>query len=270
MESFYVTTNDGRRVFVEVHGNPKGEESLLLLNGLSQSTIAWYLLLPKLNPAIRVVLMDFVFQGQSDKHGDYKDFDAHAEDVKQVIDFLHLKQPVIAGLSYGSLVAQHFGVCFPDVPKKLLFLSTFAHKTPYFDLIAQAWGNALQLGGYAHLFDVMLPTILSEYYLNHPLIPIELLKKGRQDLNQDKDALLKLMRATAERPDYRSRLTEIKCPCLVVQGEQDLLLPVPLAQEVHKHLKNSECIVLPQKGHTLNLEAITELVDIFNGCFDKT
>ncbi|MGZ4036497.1 MAG: alpha/beta fold hydrolase, partial [Bacteroidia bacterium] len=162
-------------------------------------------------------------------------------------------------LSYGSLVSQHFALLFPDYLETLILLSTFAHKTPYYEAIELAWWRALELGGYPLMLDIMLPSVLSEDYFRNPLIPIELMKQTRKEANNEKEAMFKLMKATKEREDFRPKLKQIKTPTLIVQGEKDLLLPVHMAVEVNTHIPGSVLKVIPGAGHTLNLEAIPQM-----------
>lgn len=254
----YCKTHDGLNLYYELHGDVNSSRSIVFLNGLSQSTIAWILTTPAFKD-YKVVLLDFIFQGQSDKNGESRSFDQHAKDVTKVLDELKLSRVVLAGLSYGSLVAQHFAVLFPQRIEKLILISTFAHKTPYYNAIELAWWRALELGGYPLMLDIMLPSVLSEEYFRNPLIPIDLMKQARQDVNNEKEALFKLMQATKERTDYRKELQKITTPTLVMQGEKDLLFPVHMAEEVSKNIPGSRLKVIPGAGHTLNLEAVPQM-----------
>lgn len=252
-------TNDNLNLYYEVHGNMQSERTIVFLNGLSQSTVSWILTTPSFKNDFKIVLLDFIFQGQSDKSGEWRDFNIHAKDVLAVIDELKLSKVILAGLSYGSLVAQHFAVLYPQRLEKLILISTFAHKTPYYDAIEHAWWRALELGGYPLMLDIMLPSVLSEDYFKNPLIPIDLMKQARQEVNGEKEALFKLMEATKRRDDFRPELRKIKTPTLVLQGEKDLLLPVHLANEVQKNISGSQLAVIPMAGHTLNLEAVPQM-----------
>ena len=256
------TTSDNLKLYYEVHGNAASGKNIIFLNGLSQSTIAWHLMLPAFTSDYQVILCDFIFQGQSDSKGESRDFDQHAADVFGLINSLNINKITVAGISYGSLVAQHFALNYPNKVDKLILLSTFAHKTPIFEAIALSWSRALETGGYPLMLDVMLPSVLSEGYFEKPLIPIELLKAARKNVNTDADALNKLMLATAKRGDYRPQLKAIKTPTLIVHGEHDALLPVHLAKAVHDAIQGSVFEVIPGVGHTLNLEAIQQTVQI--------
>ena len=253
-------TTDNLNIYFEVQGNEQARETIVLLNGLSQSTVSWILTTPHFKNDFKIVLIDFIFQGQSDKMGESRNFDTHARDVISVLDFLKLDKVIIAGLSYGSLVAQNFAVNYPNRVSKLILMSTFALKTPYYEAIELSWWRALEFGGYGLMLDIMLPNVLSEGYFKNPLFPIDLMKQTRQEANEDKNALFKLMQATKERPDYRSELKKITTPTIVIQGEKDTLFPVHMAQEVADSIPNSKLVVIPFVGHTLNLEAIPQMV----------
>jgi 3-oxoadipate enol-lactonase len=264
----FCKTHDNLNLYYEVHGNVSSAKTIVFLNGLSQSTIAWILTLPHFKD-YKIILLDFIFQGQSDKTGESRSFDQHAKDVLAVLDELKLNKVILAGLSYGSLVAQHFAVLFPQRLEKLILLSTFAHKTAYYDAIELAWWRALELGGYPLMLDIMLPSVLSEEYFKNPLIPIDLMKQARQDVNNEKEALFKLMQATKERADYRNELKKITTPAIVIQGEKDLLFPVHMAAEVAKSISGCELKIIPAAGHTLNLEAVPQMSKEIKAFIDK-
>jgi pimeloyl-ACP methyl ester carboxylesterase len=253
-------TTDQLNIYFEIQGNQAATQTIVFLNGLSQSTIAWGLTTPHFKDDYKIILIDFIFQGQSEKVGEWRNFDTHAKDVISVLDFLKIDKAIIAGLSYGSLVAQNLAVNYGKRISKLILMSTFAVKTPYYEAIELSWWRALEFGGYGLMLDIMLPNVLSEAYFKNPLFPIDMMKAARQESNDDKNALFKLMRATKERPDYRSELNKIVLPTLIIQGEKDSLFPVHMAQEVTDSIKGAKLVVIPFVGHTLNLEAIPQMV----------
>jgi len=106
----FCKTTDNLNIYFEVLGNEQSKETMVFLNGLSQSTISWGLTTPYFKNDYRIVLIDFIFQGQSDKVGEWRNFDAHARDVITVLDNLNISKAIIIGLSYGSLVAQNLAV----------------------------------------------------------------------------------------------------------------------------------------------------------------
>ena len=163
-----VKSVDGKSIFYEVHGDVTSLRTIVFLNGLSQTTKSWGLMAPIfLN--FRLVFIDFIFQGSSDQEGEMRDFNQHAQDVLSVMDHLAIPTPILIGLSYGSLVAQNYAVNYPNRVEKLVLLSTFAHKTPYYEAIELSWSRALEIGGYSLMLDVMMPFVLSDNYFQNPL-----------------------------------------------------------------------------------------------------
>jgi 3-oxoadipate enol-lactonase len=234
-------------------------ETIIFLNGLTQSTMAWAFVTPAFKEKYRIILMDFIFQGQSTKEAKSRNFDQHAGDVRILLEHEQRKRVIMIGISYGSLVAQHFAVLYPEFLSRLVLISTFAHKTPYYDAVELSWWKALEAGGYNLMLDIMLPSVLSENYFSHPLVPISAMKEARKGLNQGAEAIFNLMKATRERKDFRKDLERINTPTLIIQGEKDLLLPVHMAEEVHKHIRNSRLVIIKNAGHTLNLEKVPEV-----------
>ncbi len=255
----FCKTSDNLSIYYEKQGNSASSETIVFLNGLTQSTLSWGLVTPYFGSNYNIILLDFIFQGQSDKTGNWRNFDTHAADLKYVLDQERISKVHVVGLSYGSLVAQHFAVLYPHYLNKIVLVSTFAHKTPYYEAVELSWWRALESGGYNLMLDIMLPSVLSEAYFANPLIPISAMKEMRKESNQNSEAIFNLMRATKERRDYRKELEKIKTPTLVIQGEKDLLLPVHLANEVHLHISGSKFIVVKNAGHTLNIEHVHEV-----------
>ncbi|MEO6901609.1 MAG: alpha/beta hydrolase [Bacteroidia bacterium] len=265
---FYKTT-DNQQLYYELIGNKNSNKYLIFLNGISQSTTAWNLMIPSFEKEYQIILCDFIFQGQSDKKGEVRDFDQHAEDIFGLINSLVINKVIVTGISYGSLVAQNFAVNYPKKVDKLILLSTFAHKTPYYNSVEQAWSRTLESGGLSLMLDVMFPMVLGEKYFEHPLIPFDLLKSGREIANKDPEPLKKLMKATKDRPDYREKLKAIKISTLVIHGEKDMLLFVHMGKEVAQAIAGSKFEIIPNVGHTLNLEAVPQVVKVIQDFLKK-
>ncbi|WP_448529414.1 alpha/beta fold hydrolase [Raineya sp.] len=252
----------GSQLYYELHGNTNAEITLIFLGGLSQSTMAWQAYLPAFSENYRILLVDLMFQGQSDNPSQFRTFKEHAEDLHHLLQSLSSNKIVPIGISYGGAVAMRLMYYFPQNIYKGVLMATFAHKTPFFDAIGDAWQRALQVGGYPLMLDVMLPFVLGQHYFQNPLIPIETLKQMRISNDLSIDRLAKLMTATAISEDFRPNLQEIQIPTLVICGEEDILCTPEMHQEIVKAMPNAIYKEIPNVGHTLNLEAIPQTVEL--------
>lgn len=254
--------HDDVELYFEIQGKKDAETTLVFLNGLSQSTLSWVAIAPAFYENYRVVLLDLVFQGQSGTAKKFRSYDEHAADVYDVLKNNVSGKIVLCGISYGSAIAQHLIVNYPDFFSGAILLSTFGRNTNHFNAIGESWISALLAGGYPLMLDVMLPTVLGTSYFEKPLIPIQTLKESRVGRDLTTDGLLKLMQGTNERGNYLEQLKKVNVPVLVVQGEEDLLIPPVIAKEVADAIPNAELMVIEKVGHTLNLEAIPQVIQV--------
>lgn len=251
---------DGLSIYYEHHFIDESKYTLVFLNGLSQSTLSWFPIVQVLKNQFNIVLIDQIFQGQSDQKGDYRSFEQHAADVNQVLEKVNAKRIVPVGISYGGAVAMRLLVNYPKKIEKAVLLSTFANRTPYFDFIGTSWRRALLVGGYELMLDVMLPAVLGQDYFFSPLIPIQDIQNARLLNKISSDSLMKLMDATENSSDYREELKSVTVQVKVIHGAQDILTTPQMGQNIVDALPNASFKLLPKKGHTLNLEAIPELI----------
>jgi 3-oxoadipate enol-lactonase len=65
----YFTNNNKEQIYYELRGNISSSKCIVFLNGLSQSTAAWALMTPYFEKEYKILLVDFIFQGQSASAG---------------------------------------------------------------------------------------------------------------------------------------------------------------------------------------------------------
>jgi 3-oxoadipate enol-lactonase len=71
------------------------------------------------------------------------------------------------------------------------------------------------------------------------------------------------------RVDYLDRLKEIKCPALVMVGEDDHGTPPEAARAIHQNLKGSELKIIPSAAHLSNIEQAEEFNKTMMGFFGR-
>ncbi|MFQ3575851.1 MAG: alpha/beta fold hydrolase, partial [Cytophagales bacterium] len=95
-------------------------EPIIILHGLFGSSDNWLTFSKKLSEkGYRVILVDLRNHGRS-PHDSIHNYDEMANDIKELIDRLELKQPTIMGHSMGGKAAMKFSVKYPDSISKLV------------------------------------------------------------------------------------------------------------------------------------------------------
>ena len=73
-------------------------------------------------------------------------------------------------------------------------------------------------------------------------------------LSSSTDAIAGAINALMTRPDSTPLLSSIRCPALVVVGEEDTVTPKAAAEAMHRAIPGSELVIISAAGHLSSLE----------------
>jgi|694.fasta_scaffold06471_15 3-oxoadipate enol-lactonase len=242
-------------IFLEYNYLAKaGKPCLLFLNGLTQSFDAWNNTIAHLEKKFEILLVDLINQGNSSKTEREIDFNEHAAIIHKLIKHLKINEVWIVGISYGSIVAQHYANLFPLSLKGLVLISSFAKKNNYYRAIEVAWKNSIEQMGYKYFLQTIFPFVLGKTYFEGAEFSIEKILSERLSKPFNEKSLKLLMKATEERKDFSEELKSVKAPVLILHGEEDTLFTVEMAQYLAQTIPQSLLKILPQTGHSINVE----------------
>ncbi|TXK51986.1 alpha/beta hydrolase [Pontibacter qinzhouensis] len=258
---------DGAALHYELHGNPKADQTFVFLNGFSQTTAAWAGVVFALSKPYRLLLVDLLNQGKSTTTPAVCTLEAHAAAIAGLLRVLELSKPIVVGISMGGAVAQRLLVQFPEAAVAGVLVSSFAQVDAYFDAVLQSWEKAVLAGGPPLLLDVMLPLVLGRSYFDKPfVVSLEHLKQNKVSQSLTSESLLQQILSIKTSKEFIPELRQVQVPVLLVHGQEDPLCPVRAAEVMAKAIPQAKLEVLPNAGHTLNLECIPDvsrLVDTF-------
>lgn len=239
------------RLYYELTGH--GQQTLVLFNGITMSTAAWTLMLPVLENHYRLLRLDFLGQGQSDKpQQETYLLGEQADLANALLEQLGLEQVYLAGLSYGGMVAQHFAKRYPQKIAKLLLASTLAWSDSVNAAISDSWIAAEAEGGLDLRYQVSIPWLFSSRFLaTHGDMLPDLKKMAALT---DWPSVIRLINGIKQH-DSRTWLDSINLPSLVLVGSEDRLTPRYQSEMLQERLPNARLEILPGAGHVLHLEA---------------
>ena len=179
--------------------------------------------------------------------------DDYAGDVIDLLDALHVTEAVVGGLSLGGYVAFAMlrranryvrGLILADTRSQADSPESVAGRKRMLQLLADS--------GSAALADEMVPKLLGmSTRASHP----EIADRVRGIiLSNPPEAIAGGLRALMSRPDSTELLSTIRCPALIVVGEEDGLTPPALSEEMHRAVAGSELIAIPAAGHLSSFE----------------
>lgn len=216
----------GFRMYVEVYGSG---EPLLLIHGNGGSIRAFSHNIPELSKHFRVIAADSRSQGKSLDPDHPLTFEMMADDFSDLLDTMHIKSAYVVGWSDGGINALLLAMRHPDKVKKLV--STGANLWPDADAFR------------AGLWDKWNAEFKADHKV--PKTPKE--KNARKlfmlDWNQPHISL--------------ADLHKIKCPCLIVCGDHDLI-SISHTVLIYQNIPHAYLWVVPNSGHGTLIEHADE------------
>ncbi len=174
-----------------------------------------------------------------------------ADDVHGLLNALGVAQTHFVGISMGGMIGQIFALKYPSMIRSLALSSTTSR---YPAAARSAWEERIRTVEAKGMEPLVEPAL--ERWFTAPF------RERRQDVM---DGVRAMIRSTPPQGyigccyaiptiDVTDRLGEVRCPALVIAGENDPGTPVTMAQEICAALPSSELVILPSASHLCNLE----------------
>jgi pimeloyl-ACP methyl ester carboxylesterase len=160
---------------------------------------------------------------------------------------------ILCGLSMGGYVLFEFMRKYGDRSRALILAATRAAadspkaRDNRFKMIEQ-----VEVKGRAAAAEMMLPKLLGKTtQQNRP----DLVEKVRSLIMKNKsEGIIAAQRGMADRLDSTELLPHIKCPVLVIAGEEDAAIPLEEMKAMKEKIPLSRFEAIPKAGHLVNLE----------------
>jgi 3-oxoadipate enol-lactonase len=259
-------THDGRRIHYELHGlEADGASEVVLLHGLGSCGDDWPLQLQALMPRHRILTLDLPGHGTSDPPRGWPRISQLAEAVGRVMDETLPGPAHVVGLSLGGAVALRLAVDQPHKVRSLTAVNTFAR------LRSTRSGRGHALRRLTLLLTAPMARVGA--WVAQGLFPHE----GQESMRRlaaeriagnSRLAYWKSIGAVLGF-DLRSRLGEIRCPTLVVAGQDDATVPMAAKVELQRAIPRARLAVIPRSGHATPLDAPQAFNALLLGFLDE-
>ncbi|SDU00070.1 alpha/beta fold hydrolase [Halopseudomonas salegens] len=249
-----------------LHYTDQGQgPAVLLIHGLGSSSLDWEYQLPALTPNYRVLTLDMLGHGQSDKPRSGYSIKAFADDTLAFIQHLGLEQPHIVGISMGGMIAFQVSVDHPDIPASL----TIVNSGP--EVVPRSFAD-YRMAGKRLFFAHVLPLKTVSRGLARLLFPEPQQEELRQKFERrwqanDRNAYLASLRAIVGW-GVRERLGDIRCPVLVICADQDYT-PVEQKRAYVKELANAQLEVIRNSRHATPVDQPDEFNQLLLDFLDR-
>jgi 3-oxoadipate enol-lactonase len=250
-------------VHYEWAGRPDGP-TLLFINSLGTSLHVWDAQVAALGDRFRILRYDMRGHGLTDCPSGAYTMAQLGDDARALLEAVRAGPVHVCGLSIGGMVAQRLAATEPGRVLSLVLCDTANIIGP-----PSRWNEriaAVAQGGVASIAGAVMKVWFTPEFL------AKRTEEARGMTNM-------LTRTPAEGyvgcchalrdADLREDDAEIKCPTLIIVGEQDVVTSPAAAREMSAAIRGARLEVLPQAAHIPNVERPDAVNRLLGEFFDR-
>lgn len=242
-------TSDGTGLHYERTG---AGAPVLLVMGLGMNATGWWRTVPVLAERFEVVAFDNRGCGRSDRPPGPYSIELLVEDAVRVLDSAGIERAHVYGVSLGGMIAMELALRRPERVERLVLAAT------------TAGGANAAIPAPEVLKLVALRAQMTAEQAAWASVPINYSPRTRrsfaQRIAEDVEQRLRFpmhpdgyaaQLAAGQGHDCGNRLGALRAPTLIVQGEDDVLVPPANARRLAELIPHAELRLWPETAHLL-------------------
>ena len=226
---------------------------IVMLHGLGGTSNSFQALMPALSD-FRVVRPDLPGAGRSLTPRQKITVEFLVEALEAAATHLGVERAHVVGHSFGTLIAQHVAARSPGrVASLTLFGPILEPQQAARERLRQRAATARH-DGMSAVADQLIGSALATATANDNPVAVAFVRESH--LRQDAEGFARLCEALGEAEKADHRL--IRCPALIVTGDEDAIGPASVAQELADKIVGAKVAILHRCGHWTPIEKSKE------------
>ena len=248
-----------KRNNVNVLGNREAARTMLFVHGFGTDQSAWNNVVPAFTADYRVVLLDNVGAGTTAPEAfvqhRYLNLHRYAQDLLEVCAALDLEEIVAVGHSVGAMISLLAAIKAPGRFSRLVLIGASPR---YLDTEGYRGGLAKED------IDTIYKGVLSNYdawaetYGRAAMANADQAEFTRHFIDSlrkiPEERALTVLCAILQ-SDHRDDVAKLDKPALIIQTKHDTVVPMEVAEYLHRRIKDSCLTVIDAEGHLPHISA---------------
>ncbi|MER3427547.1 MAG: 2-hydroxy-6-oxo-2-4-heptadienoate hydrolase [Pyrinomonas sp.] len=226
---------------------------IILLHGLGGDANGWSATLPALASKYRVIALDQIGFGQSDKPFLQYRVATYVDFLDGFMRALKIERAALVGNSLGGWIAAAYALAHPQKVTKLVLVDAAGFAIPAEVNVRSLLFPATREG---------VRQLAGLIFYNRELFTSDAavdLLFAQRIVNNDGYAIEKLTESIARNEDVLDgKLGAIKQPTLIVWGREDKLTPLLFAERFKREIPQAQLVIIERCGHVPQIEKPVE------------
>lgn len=184
------------------------------------------------------------------------------DDVVALWDEVRATTSCLLGVSMGGFIAQQLALQHPSRVERLALVSTAASQA-WISKDDTPWSTELEA-----VLAKLTPYFTDAFRERNAMLVRSMAKQIAKNVEGgDFSSRAAQQKEAARRFDLRPRLSQLRCPTLIVHGAEDRVIPVEAARELARLIPTSRLEILAAAGHLLLAEKPQALYELVSAAF---
>jgi len=244
---------------IEMHYEVSGSGPWLTLShSLAANTAMWDAQMQALNQHFTVLRYDIRGHGQTQATPGPYTLNQLSDDVHALLVHLGVQSTHWIGLSLGGMIGQTFAIQHPEMLGHAVIADSSGRGAPN---AASMWGDRAKLAlsqGMSPLVEPTLQRWFTQDYREKNLAVMAQI--GQMIVSTPPEGYAGCCGAISGL-NTLDQLRDLRSPCLVMVGEQDMGTPPAMSELIHQHWPASSYVVLQNAAHISNIEQAQAFTD---------
>jgi 3-oxoadipate enol-lactonase len=233
----------------------RGEQTVVLSHGLLWSSRMFEPQMRALEADYRVIAWDHRGQGRSSSPDERShQIETCYHDALALLDHLDLGPVHFVGLSMGGFVGMRLAARHPERIRSLSLLATAADGEPRAHLPKyKLLTNVVRRLGTRPVAAQVLPIMFGTSFLTDPARADER-ERWARELHRNGRTIYRAVHGVIEREGCVDELGNIRCPTLVLHGDEDNAISRSRALATYEGITGAQFQAIEAAGHTMTIE----------------
>jgi len=224
-------------------------QPIIFLHGLGSTSSVWEPQFRALADGFMAMRYDLRGSGRSE-HNAPLSIESWGNDLLALMKARDIQKARFVGHSLGTLILQHFAVNHPEKVASLAFIGVNRAPTEQRRQAVRERVAKVRENGIAPIADTVVKGGLSPYSFEHKPEVVGFVRELL--LAQSREGYAACCEAMAA--SVAADISKIKCPVLVISGEDDTVSPPANGEAFAQELSNGAFVMIEQCGHWQPIE----------------